>query len=247
MSDDPRITDFGYQQVAEHEKSRRVAGVFESVAARYDLMNDLMSLGLHRWWKRFMVEQSAVRPGDRVLDVAGGTADVARLFARRVGPRGEVILTDINAAMLRIGRDRLLDAGIIAPVLQCDAEALPFPDEAFDCVSVAFGLRNMTHKDRALAEMRRVLKSGGRVLVLEFSQVWKPLQPAYDAYSFQVLPRLGQWVARDAASYRYLAESIRLHPDQATLKVLMERAGLERVEYFNLSAGVVALHRGYKF
>ncbi|HEX6004251.1 MAG TPA: bifunctional demethylmenaquinone methyltransferase/2-methoxy-6-polyprenyl-1,4-benzoquinol methylase UbiE [Burkholderiales bacterium] len=247
MSDDPRLTDFGYQQVAEHDKSRRVAGVFESVAARYDLMNDLMSFGLHRLWKRFMVEQSAVRPGDRVLDVAGGTADLARLFARRVGPRGEVVLTDINAAMLRIGRDRLLDAGIIAPVIQCDAESLPFPDEAFDCVSVAFGLRNMTHKDRALAEMRRVLKPAGRVLVLEFSQVWKPLQPAYDAYSFQLLPRLGQWVAHDAASYRYLAESIRQHPDQGTLKALMERAGLERVEYFNLSAGVVALHRGYKF
>lgn len=247
MSDDPRLTDFGYQQVAEHDKRRRVAGVFESVAARYDLMNDLMSFGLHRLWKRFMVEQSAVRPGDRVLDVAGGTADLARLFARRVGPRGEVVLTDINAAMLRIGRDRLLDAGIIAPVIQCDAESLPFPDEAFDCVSVAFGLRNMTHKDRALAEMRRVLKPAGRVLVLEFSQVWKPLQPAYDAYSFQLLPRLGQWVAHDAASYRYLAESIRQHPDQGTLKALMERAGLERVEYFNLSAGVVALHRGYKF
>ena len=247
MSDDPRLTDFGYQQVAEHDKSRRVAGVFESVAARYDLMNDLMSFGLHRLWKRFMVEQSAVRPGDRVLDVAGGTADLARLFARRVGSRGEVVLTDINAAMLRIGRDRLLDAGIIAPVIQCDAESLPFPDEAFDCVSVAFGLRNMTHKDRALAEMRRVLKPAGRVLVLEFSQVWKPLQPAYDAYSFQLLPRLGQWVAHDAASYRYLAESIRQHPDQGTLKALMERAGLERVEYFNLSAGVVALHRGYKF
>ena len=247
MSDDPRLTDFGYQQVAEHDKSRRVAGVFESVAARYDLMNDLMSFGLHRLWKRFMVEQSAVRPGDRVLDVAGGTADLARLFARRVGPRGEVVLTDINAAMLRIGRDRLLDAGIIAPVIQCDAESLPFHDEAFDCVSVAFGLRNMTHKDRALAEMRRVLKPAGRVLVLEFSQVWKPLQPAYDAYSFQLLPRLGQWVAHDAASYRYLAESIRQHPDQGTLKALMERAGLERVEYFNLSAGVVALHRGYKF
>ena len=247
MSDDPRLTDFGYQQVAEHDKSRRVAGVFESVAARYDLMNDLMSFGLHRLWKRFMVEQSAVRPGDRVLDVAGGTADLARLFARRVGPRGEVVLTDINAAMLRIGRDRLLDAGIIAPVIQCDAESLPFHDEAFDCVSVAFGLRNMTHKDRALAEMRRVLKPAGRVLVLEFSQVWKPLQPAYDAYSFQLLRRLGQWVAHDAASYRYLAESIRQHPDQGTLKALMERAGLERVEYFNLSAGVVALHRGYKF
>jgi demethylmenaquinone methyltransferase/2-methoxy-6-polyprenyl-1,4-benzoquinol methylase len=247
MSTDQRPTDFGFQHVAEEEKTHRVAGVFDSVAARYDLMNDLMSLGLHRLWKRFTVEQSGVRPGDRVLDVAGGTADLARVFAQRVGTTGEVVLTDINPSMLGIGRDRLLDAGVLTPIVQCDAEKLPFPADRFDCVCVAFGLRNMTHKDLALAEMRRVLKPGGRLLVLEFSRVWKPLTPLYDAYSFQVLPRLGQMVARDAASYRYLAESIRLHPDQETLKQMLEQAGLERVEYFNLSAGVVALHRGYKF
>lgn len=247
MTDHRRTTDFGYQSVAEDEKAQRVAGVFDSVASRYDLMNDLMSLGLHRLWKRFTVEQSAVRSGDRVLDVAGGTGDLARLFARRVGSRGEVVMTDVNASMLKIGRDRLLDAGVIAPVVQCDAEKLPFPANRFDCVSVAFGLRNMTHKDIALAEMRRVLKPGGRLLVLEFSRVWKPLAPLYDAYSFQVLPRLGERVAGDGASYRYLAESIRLHPDQQTLKQMMEHAGLERVEYFNLNAGIVALHRAYKF
>lgn len=247
MRSERPTADFGFQRIDEDEKARRVSGVFDSVATRYDLMNDLMSLGLHRLWKRFAVEQSGVRPGDRVLDVAGGTADLARLFAQRVGPRGEVVLTDINAAMLRIGRDRLLDAGVIAPAVLCDAEKLPFRTDRFDCVCVAFGLRNMTHKDRALAEMQRVLRPGGRLVVLEFSRVWKPLAPLYDAYSFQVLPRLGEAVARDAASYRYLAESIRLHPDQETLKQLMEHAGLERVEYFNLSAGVVALHRGYKF
>ena len=246
MTDHRRTTDFGYQSIAEDEKAQRVAGVFDSVASRYDLMNDLMSLGLHRLWKRFTVEQSAVRSGDRVLDVAGGTGDLARLFARRVGSRGEVVMTDVNASMLKIGRDRLLDAGVIAPVVQCDAEKLPFPANRFDCVSVAFGLRNMTHKDIALAEMRRVLKPGGRLLVLEFSRVWKPLAPLYDAYSFQVLPRLGERVAGDGASYRYLAESIRLHPDQLALKQMMEHAGLERVEYFNLNAGIVALHRAYK-
>ncbi|HET6493647.1 MAG TPA: bifunctional demethylmenaquinone methyltransferase/2-methoxy-6-polyprenyl-1,4-benzoquinol methylase UbiE [Burkholderiales bacterium] len=243
----PKTTDFGFQKVAEGEKARRIAGVFDSVAGRYDLMNDLMSMGLHRLWKRFAVEQSQVRPGNRVLDVAGGTADLARLFARRVGSRGEVVLTDINAAMLRIGRDRLLDAGIIAPVVQCNGERLPFPDDGFDCVSVAFGLRNMTHKESAIAEMRRVLRPGGRLVILEFSRVWKPLAPFYDAYSFQVLPRLGELIVRDAESYRYLAESIRVHPDQESLKQMMEHAGLERVDYFNLSAGVVALHRGYKF
>jgi demethylmenaquinone methyltransferase/2-methoxy-6-polyprenyl-1,4-benzoquinol methylase len=243
----PKTTDFGFQKVAEGEKARRIAGVFDSVAGRYDLMNDLMSMGLHRLWKRFAVEQSQVRPGNRVLDVAGGTADLARLFARRVGSRGEVVLTDINAAMLRIGRDRLLDAGIIAPVVQCNGERLPFPDDRFDCVSVAFGLRNMTHKESAIAEMRRVLRPGGRLVILEFSRVWKPLAPFYDAYSFQVLPRLGELIVRDAESYRYLAESIRVHPDQESLKQMMEHAGLERVDYFNLSAGVVALHRGYKF
>ena len=239
-------TDFGFQKVAEDEKAGRVAGVFDSVAARYDLMNDLMSAGLHRLWKRFTVEQSGLRPGQKALDVAGGTADLAIQFARRVGPTGSVVLTDINAAMLARGRDRMLDAGVIVPAVQCDAEQLPFPSDYFDCVSVAFGLRNMTHKDRALAEMQRVLRPGGRVLVLEFSRVWKPLAPAYDAYSFKVLPALGKLITGDADSYRYLAESIRMHPDQDTLKGMMEQSGLERVEYFNLSTGVVALHRGYK-
>jgi demethylmenaquinone methyltransferase/2-methoxy-6-polyprenyl-1,4-benzoquinol methylase len=242
-----KTTDFGFEKVPEEEKAQRVAGVFESVASRYDLMNDLMSAGLHRLWKRFAVEQSDLRPGQRVLDVAGGTADLAIQFARRVGAGGEVVLTDINPAMLARGRDRMLDAGIAAPAVQCDAERLPFPDGHFDCVSVAFGLRNMTHKDRALAEMRRVLKSGGRLLVLEFSRVWQPLQPLYDAYSLKVLPLLGKLVADDGESYRYLAESIRVHPDQEQLKTMMEQAGFERVEYFNLSAGVVALHRGYRF
>ena len=210
-------------------------------------MNDLMSAGLHRVWKKFTVEQSGLRPGQRALDVAGGTADLSIQFARRVGPTGSVVLTDINTAMLARGRDRMLDAGIIAPAVQCDAERLPFPSEYFDCVSVAFGLRNMTHKDRALAEMRRVLRPGGRLLVLEFSRVWKPLEPAYDAYSFKILPALGKLIANDSDSYRYLAESIRMHPDQETLKQMMQSAGLERVEYFNLCAGVVALHRGYRF
>lgn len=241
-----KTTDFGFQKVAEADKARRVAGVFDSVAARYDLMNDLMSGGLHRIWKRFTVEQSGLRPGQRALDVAGGTADLAIKFARRVGPAGQVVLTDINASMLARGRDRMLDAGVAAPAVQCDAERLPFPSEHFDCVSVAFGLRNMTHKEAALAEMRRVLRPGGRLLVLEFSRVWQPLQPIYDAYSLKVLPLLGKLVANDSESYRYLAESIRVHPDQETLKNLMEQAGLERVEYFNLNAGVVALHRGYR-
>jgi len=241
-----RTTHFGYRTVSEEEKARHVAGVFDSVAGRYDLMNDLMSAGLHRLWKHFTVGQSLVRPGDRVLDVAGGTGDLARLFAQRVGPEGEVVLTDINGSMLAVGRDRMLDAGLRVPAAQCDAEHLPFPDGHFDCVSVAFGLRNMTHKDAALTEMSRVLKPGGRLLVLEFSQVWKPLQPLYDAYSFGVLPLLGRLVTGDSASYRYLAESIRMHPGQEELKQMMERAGLERVEYFNLSAGVVALHRGYR-
>lgn len=240
-------TDFGYQSVPEDEKSRRVSDVFESVAARYDVMNDLMSLGLHRWWKRFAVAQSLVRPGARVLDVAGGTADLARLFAQRVGSRGHVVLTDINDAMLRRGRDRLLDAGLVMPTVRCDAERLPFATGYFDCVSIAFGLRNMTRKETALAEMHRVLRAGGSVLVLEFSRVWRPLKPLYDAYSFNVLPRLGQLVANDAAAYRYLAESIRMHPSQEELKRMMEDAGFERVEYFNLAAGVVALHRGYRF
>jgi len=241
-----KTTDFGFEKIPEDEKARRVARVFDSVAARYDLMNDLMSAGLHRMWKRFTAEQSGLRPGQRVLDVAGGTADLAIQFARRVGASGEVVLTDINPAMLARGRDRMLDSGILAPAVQCDAEQLPFPDAHFDCVSVAFGLRNMTRKERALAEMHRVLKPGGRLLVLEFSRVWQPLQPLYDAYSHKVLPLLGKLVANDGDSYRYLAESIRVHPGQEQLKALMEQAGLERVEYFNLSAGVVALHRGYR-
>jgi demethylmenaquinone methyltransferase/2-methoxy-6-polyprenyl-1,4-benzoquinol methylase len=241
-----KTTDFGYREVPEEEKAARVDEVFGSVAPRYDLMNDLMSGGLHRWWKRFAVETSGVRPGERVLDIAGGTGDLARLFARRVGAAGEVVMTDINRAMLKLGRDRLLDAGIVAPVAQCNAESLPFGRDRFDCVSVAFGLRNMTRKEVALAEMRRVLKPGGRLLVLEFSKVWGPLAPLYDAYSFGVLPRLGRLVAGDAGAYRYLAESIRMHPDQESLKGIMEHAGFERVEYFNLAAGIVALHRGYK-
>jgi demethylmenaquinone methyltransferase / 2-methoxy-6-polyprenyl-1,4-benzoquinol methylase len=240
-------TDFGYQQIPPEEKSRRVAGVFHSVASRYDLMNDLMSAGLHRLWKRFAVAQSFVGRGARVLDVAGGTGDLARLFARRVGVQGQVVLTDVNTAMLDAGRNRLLDDGLIIPAVKCDGERLPFPSDCFDCVSIAFGLRNMTRKEAALAEMRRVLKPGGRLLVLEFSRIWRPLAPLYDAYSFRVLPRLGKLVANDADAYRYLAESIRVHPAQEDLKRIMELAGLERVEYFNLSAGVVALHRGYKF
>ena len=241
-----KTTHFGFQTVVEEEKAQRVAGVFTSVAGKYDLMNDLMSVGLHRLWKRFAIEISAVRAGERVLDVAGGSADLSRQFARRVGSSGQVWLTDINNAMLRVGRDRLLDDGQTIPVAQCDAEKLPFPENYFDCVSIAFGLRNVTHKEVALAEMRRVLKPGGRLLVLEFSKVWKPLEPLYDAYSFKLLPRLGEWIAKDADSYRYLAESIRMHPAQEELQQMMEQAGLSRVEYFNLHAGVVALHRGYK-
>jgi demethylmenaquinone methyltransferase/2-methoxy-6-polyprenyl-1,4-benzoquinol methylase len=239
-------THFGYRQVPESEKARRVGEVFEHVAPRYDLMNDLMSLGLHRVWKRFALEMSGVREGSRVLDVASGSGDLAAAFARRAGASGQVWMTDINRAMLAVGRDKLLDRGLSAPLALCDAERLPFRDGTFDCVSVAFGLRNMTHKDRALAEMARVARPGGRVLVLEFSRPWKPLSRAYDAYSFGVLPRLGRFVARDEAAYRYLAESIRMHPDQETLKAMMRTAGLERVEYFNLAAGIVALHRGVK-
>jgi demethylmenaquinone methyltransferase/2-methoxy-6-polyprenyl-1,4-benzoquinol methylase len=242
-----RTTDFGFEEIPEDEKAHRVAGVFDSVARRYDLMNDLMSIGLHRIWKRITIEHSLVRPGDSVLDVAGGTGDVARLFARRVGDTGSVVLTDINRSMLTAGRDRLIDEGLILPIAQCDAERLPFADESFHCVSVAFGLRNMTHKDSALREMCRVLKAGGRLLVLEFSRVWKPLAPLYDAYSFQVLPRLGRIIAGDEDSYRYLAESIRMHPDQETLKQMIERAGFDRVDYFNMSGGIIALHRAVKF
>jgi demethylmenaquinone methyltransferase / 2-methoxy-6-polyprenyl-1,4-benzoquinol methylase len=239
-------THFGYTQVPEEDKAQRVGEVFRSVAPSYDVMNDLMSLGLHRWWKRFALEMSGVREGSRVLDVASGSGDLARAFAKRVGPSGEVWMSDINAAMLSVGRDKLVDAGIFAPLVRCDAEKLPFGSNLFDCVSVAFGLRNMTHKDRALAEMARVTKPGGRVIVLEFSRPWAPLSKAYDAYSFSVLPALGKYIAKDEAAYRYLAESIRMHPDQETLKAMMEAAGLSRVDYFNLAAGVVALHRGYK-
>ncbi len=240
-------THFGFQQVDEKDKAQKVAGVFDSVAPNYDLMNDLMSAGMHRLWKSFTVALAAIRPGERVLDVASGSGDLASAFAKAVGNDGQVWITDINRAMLARGRDRMLDEGCALPLAQCDAEHLPFLSDSFDCVSVAFGLRNMTHKDAALAEMRRVLKPGGRLLVLEFSRIWSPLSRAYDWYSFNVLPWLGSKFAGDADSYRYLAESIRVHPDQQQLKAMMEQAGLERVEYFNLSAGVVALHRGYKF
>ena len=242
-----KTTHFGYQQVAESAKAAKVAEVFHSVASQYDLMNDLMSVGMHRLWKRFTVAQAGLRAGMRVLDVAGGTADLTRLFLKEVGESGQVVLTDINFSMLAEGRDRMLNEGKTPPTVQCDGERLPFPTDYFDCVSVAFGLRNMTHKNRALAEMHRVLKPGGRLLVLEFSKVWKPLQPLYDAYSFKVLPAMGKLIAQDADSYRYLAESIRVHPGQEELKQMMMQAGFERVEYFNLAAGVVALHRGYKF
>lgn len=243
----PKTTHFGYESVDEDEKEHRVGGVFSSVAGKYDLMNDLMSAGMHRAWKAFAVSQSGARSGSRVLDVAGGTGDMTRAFAEKVGPQGEVWLTDINRPMLEAGRDRLLDRGLLMPVVQCDAEHLPFPSDYFHCVCVAFGLRNMTHKEEALAEMRRVTKPGGRVLVLEFSRIWSPLAPAYDWYSFNILPWLGQRIARDEASYRYLAESIRVHPDQKGLQSLLESSGLEDVEYFNLAAGAVALHRGLKY
>jgi len=239
-------THFGYSTVAEEAKAGRVRGVFDSVVRRYDVMNDLMSLGLHRAWKAYTVAVARVRPGDVVLDVAGGTGDLARAFAGRVGPRGLVVLSDINESMLQQGRDRLLDDGVIVPALLCDGEKLPFADATFDLVSVAFGLRNMTHKEHALAEMARVLKPGGRLLVLEFSKVAAPLARAYDWYSFSVLPRIGRWVAGDADSYRYLAESIRVHPDQEALKAMMKTAGFGHVDVHNLSAGVVALHAGIK-
>jgi demethylmenaquinone methyltransferase/2-methoxy-6-polyprenyl-1,4-benzoquinol methylase len=242
-----KTTHFGFNAVAETEKARKVAGVFDSVAERYNLMNDLMSAGMHRLWKRFAVEASGIRKGGRVLDIAGGTADLSALFKEHAGSNGEVWLTDINNSMLTLGRDRLLDQGAAVPVAQCDAEKLPFPADYFDCVSVAFGLRNMTHKDRALKEMLRVLRPGGCVIVLEFSKIWKPLQRLYDAYSFNLLPAMGGLIAKDRDSYRYLVESIRMHPSQEELKQLMQQAGFERVEYFNPAGGVVALHRGYKF
>jgi demethylmenaquinone methyltransferase/2-methoxy-6-polyprenyl-1,4-benzoquinol methylase len=239
-------TDFGYQSVDEREKAQRVRGVFDSVAPRYDVMNDLMSMGLHRAWKAYTVLVSNVGPGAQVLDIAGGTGDLARAFAKKVGPTGRVVHTDINEAMLRTGRDRLIDEGNVLPTLVCDAEKLPFADASFDAVSVAFGLRNMTHKDAALAEMNRVLKDRGRLLVLEFSRVAQPLAKAYDWYSFNVLPLLGRWVAKDEASYRYLAESIRMHPGQEELKAMMRKCGFGHVDYHNLTGGVVALHVGIK-
>jgi demethylmenaquinone methyltransferase / 2-methoxy-6-polyprenyl-1,4-benzoquinol methylase len=239
--------DFGYQKVREDEKASRVGAVFDGVAGRYDVMNDLMSLGLHRYWKRFALSVARPRAGERALDVATGSGDLAAALARAVGPRGEAWASDVNRRMLERGRDRLLDAGLVVPAVQCDAERLPFPAGYFHCVTVGFGLRNMTHKERALAEMARVLRPGGRLVVLEFSRVWAPLQPAYDLYSFRVLPWLGERVARNADAYRYLAESIRMHPDQATLARMMEDAGLQSVEVFNLAAGVVAVHRGIKF
>lgn len=243
---DKETTHFGFQSVPETEKARKVGAVFHSVAKRYDLMNDIMSAGMHRLWKRFTVEISGVKRGDRVLDIAGGTGDLSRLFANKIGETGELVLTDINASMLGIGRDRLVDEGVATPAVQCDAEKLPFPDQHFDCVCVAFGLRNMTHKERALEEMQRVLKPGGRLLVLEFSKAWKPLAPIYDAYSFKLLPLMGKFFARDADSYQYLAESIRMHPDQETLRQMMLNAGLAKVDYYNLAAGIVALHKGWK-
>lgn len=238
--------DFGFTQVPESEKVRKVADVFDSVAQRYDLMNDLMSGGLHRLWKRFALSRVGARPGMKVLDIAGGTGDLARSMADSVGPSGQVWLTDINESMLRVGRDRMLDDGLVLPTVVCDAEALPFESGYFDRVTVAFGLRNMTHKDAALAEMARVLKPGGKLMVLEFSKVNDKLAPAYDWYSFNVLPWLGRQVAKDEDSYRYLAESIRMHPDQETLKSMMTQAGFSRVQYFNLTAGVVAVHEGVR-
>ena len=239
-------THFGYQTVDEGEKASHVRKVFDSVASRYDVMNDLMSMGMHRAWKAYTVAVANLKVGERVLDIAGGTGDLARAFAKKVGDNGMVVHTDINEAMLRQGRNRLLDEGLILPTGLCDAEKLPFKTASFDLVSVAFGLRNMTHKDLALAEMCRVLKPGGRLLVLEFSKVAAPLQKPYDWYSFKVLPRLGRLIAGDADSYRYLAESIRMHPDQHTLKALMKTAGFGHVDVHNLSAGVVALHAGIK-
>jgi demethylmenaquinone methyltransferase/2-methoxy-6-polyprenyl-1,4-benzoquinol methylase len=243
------LTDFGYEQVPWAEKKARVRGVFDSVASRYDLMNDVMSGGLHRLWKRFTIAKTGLRPGQHALDVAAGSGDLAAGLARRVGKTGRVVVTDINAAMLEEGRNRLLNAGLAGNIdyVLADAEALPFADGSFHCVTIGFGLRNVTDKDAALASLHRVTKPGGRLLVLEFSQAHLgALAPLYELYSFQLLPRFGEWLVGDAASYRYLAESIRRHPDQATLKTMMERAGFERCEYFNLAAGIVALHVGYK-
>jgi len=240
-------THFGYKQVPVKEKVRRVAEVFDSVATRYDLMNDLMSCGIHRLWKRFTIELSGVRPGQSVLDLAGGTGDLAAKFAKQVGSEGKVVLADINAAMLQVGRERLLNKGVLVNYTQVNAEFLPFADNTFDIISIAFGLRNVTNKEAALASMLRVLKPGGRVLILEFSELKiSPLKPLYNAYSFKVLPLLGKLLAKDAESYRYLAESIRMHPNQDTLLEMMQRIGFDRCDYHNLSGGIVALHRGYK-
>ena len=239
-------THFGFNTVDETQKASRVRGVFDSVASKYDIMNDLMSLGLHRAWKAYAVAVANVHAGDRVLDIAGGTGDLSEAFSKRVGPKGLVVHTDINEAMLRKGRSRLIDAGVLLPTAICDAERLPFAAGSFDVVSVAFGLRNMTHKDRALSEMNRVLRPGGRLLVLEFSKIAPPLEKIYDWYSFKVLPRVGEWVTKDADSYRYLAESIRMHPPQAELKVMLKEAGFGHVDVHNLSAGIVALHAGIK-
>ena len=239
-------THFGYQTVDEAAKASKVRGVFDSVAQKYDIMNDVMSMGLHRVWKAYTVAVANLKEGDRVLDIAGGTGDLSRAFAKKVGRSGMVVHTDINEAMLRVGRDRLLDEGLALPTNLCDAEKLPYPDGSFDLVSVAFGLRNMTHKDVALAEMCRVLRPGGRLLVLEFSKVAAPLAKPYDWYSFNLLPRMGQLIAGDAESYRYLAESIRMHPDAETLKGMMKVAGFGHVDVHRLTAGVVALHVGIK-
>ena len=239
-------THFGYQTVDEGEKARRVRGVFDSVASRYDIMNDVLSMGLHRAWKAYTVAVADVQPGMKVVDIAGGTGDLARAFAHRAGSTGRVVLTDINEAMLRTGRDRLMDEGLVLPTAACDAEHLPFADGSFDLASVAFGLRNMTHKEAALTEMARVLRPGGRLLVLEFSKPAPLLQKPYDWYSFTFMPAMGRLIAGDGDSYRYLAESIRMHPDQATLKTMMQASGFAHVDVHNLAAGIVALHVGVK-
>jgi demethylmenaquinone methyltransferase/2-methoxy-6-polyprenyl-1,4-benzoquinol methylase len=247
MSD--KTTHFGFKQVPVEEKAGRVREVFDSVAGNYDIMNDVMSFGIHRIWKRIVVDMASIRPGQQVLDLAGGTGDLTRLMAARVGKQGSIVLSDINAAMIRNGRSRLLDHGVAGNVgfVQANAEQLPFADNHFDCITIAFGLRNVTDKQAALDAMYRCLKPGGRLLILEFSRPVRMLKPAYDFYSFNILPRLGGWIARDADSYRYLAESIRMHPDQQTLKGMMETAGFEDCDYHNLSGGIVAIHRGYKF